>query len=69
MQLNAECFGDIRMWHYEDDKGASIHYLPGPIPWKRVGKGRRLRQLQRLHKHSSTLLSGTTIRKEHCASK
>jgi hypothetical protein len=39
MELNAESFRDMRMWHYEDDKGASSHELPGPIPWERVGKG------------------------------
>jgi hypothetical protein len=40
LELNAETFTDMRMWHFE--KGAhtpSADYMPGPIPWERVRKG------------------------------
>lgn len=40
MELNAERFADMRMWHFE--KGVptpSATYMPGPIPWERVKEG------------------------------
>jgi hypothetical protein len=40
MQLNAEGFTDMRMWHFERKAlHPSASYMPGPIPPERVKKG------------------------------
>lgn len=40
MELNAELFADMRMWHFEKKALApSDDYMPGPIPWERVKEG------------------------------
>lgn len=38
MELHAEHFGDLRMWHFEHGI-QSATYMPGPIPWERVRRG------------------------------
>jgi len=35
VELHAEHFADMRMWHYESGS-RSATYMPGPIPWERV---------------------------------
>jgi hypothetical protein len=37
MELYADSFADMRMWHFEKDRSAD--YMPGPIPWERVKRG------------------------------
>ncbi|MGA3055618.1 MAG: hypothetical protein ABSD63_15530 [Candidatus Korobacteraceae bacterium] len=40
MELNAEAFADMRMWHFEKGgRTPSDEYMPGPIPWERVKEG------------------------------
>jgi hypothetical protein len=39
MDLNAELFRDMRMWHDEDNTRIGGDELPGPIPWERIKKG------------------------------
>jgi len=39
MELNAELFSDMRMWHYENNRRIGGDEMPGPIPWERVKKG------------------------------
>lgn len=40
MELKAEHFADMRMWHFEKGaQGPSHDYMPGPIPWERVKEG------------------------------
>lgn len=38
LALNAELFGDMRMWHAEKNKRIGGDEMPAPIPWERTDK-------------------------------
>ena len=38
LTLNAELFGDMRMWHDERNRRIGGDEMPGPIPWERADK-------------------------------